>query len=102
MKAKNRPRCANAEGGADVFVCGDGCDNDFDFMETIARAYINAQTWVPTRLVEIQETNPPAPDWEKELVERYKAAIRFGVSGVFVVAPDFDIPGGPMLRLHPF
>ena len=44
-------------GEADVFVSGDGCNDDLDTMEAIARAYISAQSWVPTSLEEIRETN---------------------------------------------
>ena len=89
-------------GEADVFVSGDGCNDDLDTMEAIARAYISAQSWVPTSLEEIRETNSPTPDWDKELVELYQEAVRLGVSGFFVAAPDSDTPGGPVLRVRPF
>src|SRR5699024_12749311 len=56
------------------------CNDDLDTMESIARAYIIAQTWVATKLVEIRETNPPAPDWDKELVALYQSALHSGVS----------------------
>lgn len=89
-------------GEADIFVSGDGCNDDLDTMESIARAYIIAQTWVATKLVEIRETNPPAPDWDKELVALYQSALHSGVSGFFVAAPDSDIPRAPMLRVRPY
>ena len=85
-----------------VFVSGGRCNNDLGIMETVARAYIDAQAWVATNLVEIHATNDPAPDWDTELVALYQRALQSGVSGFFVAAPDSDIPGGPVLRVRPY
>lgn len=89
-------------GEADVFVSWDRCNNDLGIMETVARAYIDAQAWVATNLVEIHATNDPAPDWDTELMVLYQRALQSGVSGFFVAAPDSDIPGGPVLRVRPY
>lgn len=98
----NRYHGRTGYGEANVLVAGELCDDDLDAMEAIARAYINAQTWDAGNLVEIRETNPPAPDWDKELAELYWTAIHTGVSGFFVASPDIDIPGGPSLRILPY
>ena len=89
-------------GEADVFVSGDRCNDDPDIMEAVARAYIDAQAWVATNLVEIHATNEPAPDWDTELVALYQRALQSGVSGFFVAAPETDVPGGPVLRIRPY
>lgn len=89
-------------GEADIFVSGDRCNDDLDIMEAVAVAYIQAQSWVATNLLELCETNEPAPDWDAELVELYQRALQRGVSGFFVAAPETDVPDGPVLRIRPF
>ncbi len=88
-------------GEADVFVSGDRCGDDLDAMEATARSCITAQTWVPTRLAELRETNSPAPGWDKRLVELYRDAVESGISGFFVASPKDDIPDGPTMMLPP-
>ncbi len=87
---------------ASIFVSGDFLGDDLDAMETVARSYITAQSWVPISVLEIHETKPPAPDWEQELLALYQNALHFGVSGYFVASPKEDIPDGPSMRIRPY
>ena len=90
-------------GEANIFVSdGNGFGDDIDTMIDVARAYIIAQTWVPLTLVAAHETNPPAPDWNKEQEELYQQAIQVGISGFFVASPTDDLPGGPSMILHTY
>ena len=70
--------------------------------ESVARAYVEAQAWVVISLVDIYEMNPPTPESDTEVAAQYRRALQRGVAGIFVAAPDSDIPGGPVLRVRPY
>lgn len=97
----NRYHGRTGYGEADIFVSGPDDHPDLDALEQIARSYVTAQAWVADDLLEIHETNPPAPDWDRELTELYRVALAFGISGFFVASPDGDVPGGPSMVLPP-